>query len=85
MYVVGHTVEIIDDVPQMKFDVVGSTGNIYKTIIGKVPTCNCPDALKGNQCKHILYGMYPSSLLFFIAILITPYHHYHYPYPYPYP
>jgi hypothetical protein len=37
------------------FDVAGTTGNIYQVTISKVPTCSCPDALKGNQCKHIIY------------------------------
>ncbi|EAW10118.1 RING finger protein [Aspergillus clavatus NRRL 1] len=55
MYVVGHSVAWDEDVPEVEFSVVGSTGNIYTTVIGKVPSCNCPDALKGNQCKHILY------------------------------
>jgi hypothetical protein len=22
-----------------------------------VPSCDCPDGGKGNQCKHIFYGM----------------------------
>ncbi|PYI10333.1 RING finger domain protein [Aspergillus sclerotiicarbonarius CBS 121057] len=55
MFVVGHTVTDVDDAPEMCFDIVGTTGNIYKTTIGKVPTCSCPDAQKGNQCKHICY------------------------------
>ncbi|PWY93777.1 RING finger domain protein [Aspergillus sclerotioniger CBS 115572] len=55
MFVVGHTVTDVDDAPKMSFDIVGTTGNIYKTTIGKVPTCTCPDAQKGNQCKHICY------------------------------
>ncbi|KZO97068.1 hypothetical protein CALVIDRAFT_454547, partial [Calocera viscosa TUFC12733] len=37
------------------FKVLGSTGNIYTVTIDKVPACNCPDALKGNHCKHILF------------------------------
>jgi hypothetical protein len=56
MFVVGQTVSGTDEVPELNFDIVGSTGNIYKTTVGKVPTCNCPDARKGNQCKHICYG-----------------------------
>lgn len=56
MYVVGHTVTDVEGVPKMEFDIVGTTGNIYKTTIGKVPFCNCPDGRKGNQCKHICYG-----------------------------
>ncbi|RAH61855.1 RING finger domain protein [Aspergillus piperis CBS 112811] len=56
MFVVGHSVTEVDDAPEISFDIVGTTGNIYKTTIGKVPSCSCPDALKGNQCKHICYG-----------------------------
>ncbi|KAL4889669.1 hypothetical protein BDV59DRAFT_104435 [Aspergillus ambiguus] len=55
MYVVGHTVTDAEGIPKITFDIVGTTGNIYKTTIGKVPVCDCPDGLKGNQCKHICY------------------------------
>ncbi|KAB8228462.1 RING finger protein [Aspergillus alliaceus] len=55
MFVLGYTVTGADDVPEMSFDIAGTTGNIYKTVIGKEPTCSCPDARKGNQCKHICY------------------------------
>lgn len=61
MFVVGHTVSGTDEAPEITFDIVGSTGNLYKTVIGKVPTCDCPDAAKGNQCKHICYGKSGSS------------------------
>jgi len=37
------------------FDLAGSTGNIYQITVSKVPKCTCPDAGKGNQCKHIIY------------------------------
>ncbi|KAK2463824.1 hypothetical protein APHAL10511_004129 [Amanita phalloides] len=37
------------------FSVLGSTGNVYTVVIDLVPRCNCPDALKGNHCKHILF------------------------------
>ncbi|KAF8707331.1 hypothetical protein AX14_013607 [Amanita brunnescens Koide BX004] len=37
------------------FSVLGSTGNVYTVVIDEVPRCNCPDALKGNHCKHILF------------------------------
>lgn len=33
----------------------GTTGNVYTITIDKIPSCNCPHALKGNQCKHIIY------------------------------
>lgn len=37
------------------FDIAGTTGNIYQVKIGRMPSCTCPDAKKGNQCKHIVY------------------------------
>lgn len=37
------------------FDIAGTTGNIYQVTISKEPSCTCPDAGKGNQCKHIIY------------------------------
>jgi len=37
------------------FKVLGSTGNVYTVTISHVPSCDCPDALKGNHCKHILF------------------------------
>ena len=44
-----------DDDPEEQVDIAGTTGNIYTVIIGKEPSCTCPDARKGNQCKHIVY------------------------------
>ncbi|GBE90195.1 hypothetical protein SCP_1900440 [Sparassis crispa] len=38
-----------------EFSVLGSTGNVYTVVIGKKPSCSCPDAQKGNHCKHILF------------------------------
>ena len=61
MFVVENNVNIVDGTPEMDFDIVGSTGNIYKTVIKKAPTCSCMDCLKGNQCKHICYGKMGSS------------------------
>ncbi|KAJ5907903.1 hypothetical protein N7495_000585 [Penicillium taxi] len=65
MFVVAHQVQIQSQasadenanqgVPEFYFTMVGTTGNIYKVTIGKVPTCDCPDGEKGNQCKHICY------------------------------
>ncbi|KAG8925951.1 hypothetical protein FRC01_009509 [Tulasnella sp. 417] len=37
------------------FKVLGSTGNVYTVTIDKLPSCDCPDASKGNHCKHILF------------------------------
>lgn len=67
MFIVGQQVrETDDDVPEFYFDVVGSTGNIYKVKIGKLPSCDCPDALfrcRG-ECKHIIYGTSSSTQIF---------------------
>lgn len=46
-----------DDVPEEKVIVAGSTGNVYTVSICLVPSCDCPHAKKGNQCKHIIYVM----------------------------
>ncbi|ROT41689.1 hypothetical protein SODALDRAFT_308631 [Sodiomyces alkalinus F11] len=46
-----------DSVPQERVELAGSTGNVYTITISHCPSCNCPHALKGNQCKHILYVM----------------------------
>ena len=61
MFIVDYTVGGTDEAPEISFNIVGTTGNIYRTIIGKEPTCDCPDGLKGNQCKHICYGTCPGS------------------------
>ncbi|KAJ0414964.1 RING finger domain protein [Aspergillus carlsbadensis] len=76
MFVVGQTVDGADGVPEMKFDIVGSTGNLYRISIGKEPTCNCPDGAKGNQCKHICYVLVkvlraPTHLQYQLAFLST--------------
>jgi hypothetical protein len=38
-------------------ELAGSTGNVYTVRIARQPTCDCPHAAKGNQCKHVLYVM----------------------------
>lgn len=39
-----------------KFDMAGTTGNVYEVTIDKKPKCTCMDAtIRGNQCKHIIY------------------------------
>lgn len=46
------------DNPEHPFETIslaGTTGNVYTIRIDKVPTCNCPHAKKGNQCKHVVY------------------------------
>lgn len=46
-----------DDVPEEKVIMAGSTGNVYTQNVGLLPSCDCPHAKKGNQCKHIIYVM----------------------------
>jgi hypothetical protein len=43
------------------FDIAGTTGNVYQVTISKVPNCSCPDASKGNHCKHIIYVGIPTN------------------------
>ena len=37
------------------FVVLGSTGNVYNVTIDDKISCTCPDALKGNRCKHAFF------------------------------
>jgi hypothetical protein len=43
--------------PTETISLAGTTGNVYTISIDKVPTCDCPHAKKGNQCKHVVYVM----------------------------
>lgn len=43
------------DHPIETISLAGTTGNVYTIVIDKVPSCDCPHARKGNQCKHIAY------------------------------
>lgn len=43
------------DCPEMFLEITGSTGNVYQVCIARQPTCNCPHARAGNQCKHTLF------------------------------
>lgn len=38
-----------------EFTILGSTGNVYRVEIGDRVRCNCPDAERGNVCKHQLF------------------------------
>ncbi|KAF2742431.1 hypothetical protein M011DRAFT_481722 [Sporormia fimetaria CBS 119925] len=46
-----------DQLPEEKVLIAGSTGNLYTVQVKQVPSCDCPHAKKGNQCKHIIYVM----------------------------
>ncbi|KAF2759768.1 hypothetical protein EJ05DRAFT_308944 [Pseudovirgaria hyperparasitica] len=54
MFVVDRE-RIAGEIPEEVIDLAGTSGNIYTIRIGLVPSCNCPHARKGNQCKHIIY------------------------------
>lgn len=43
--------------PTETISLAGTTGNVYTITIDKVPTCDCPHAAKGNQCKHVVFCM----------------------------
>ncbi|GAA6003778.1 uncharacterized protein JCM10292_003372 [Rhodotorula paludigena] len=60
-----------------EFKVLGSTGNVYTIKVDKIPTCDCPDGLKGNKCKHQLFvmlkvlGVPQSSNLWYQSALLS--------------
>lgn len=54
-YVIGRSRGGTAVCPEETFEVTGSTGNIYTVIVKQQPTCNCPHARKGNQCKHVIF------------------------------
>ncbi|KAG6093066.1 hypothetical protein E4U30_004694 [Claviceps sp. LM220 group G6] len=65
-----------DDCPGEVFEIAGSTGNVYTVKIDRMPSCSCPHALKGNQCKHIIYILArvlhaPLDLVYQLAFLST--------------
>ncbi|KXS97768.1 hypothetical protein AC579_8820 [Pseudocercospora musae] len=41
--------------PTETLSIAGTTGNVYTITIDKKPSCDCPHAKKGNQCKHVVY------------------------------
>lgn len=62
------------DHPSETVSLAGTTGNVYTITIDKVPSCDCPHARKGNQCKHIVYVLSrilraPSDLEYQLAFL----------------
>ncbi|PFH59732.1 hypothetical protein XA68_11942 [Ophiocordyceps unilateralis] len=60
--------------PEETVLLAGSTGNVYTVHIGREPRCDCPHALRGNQCKHVLYVLErvlqaPFELVYQLALL----------------
>ena len=39
--------------PSVKFEVLGSTGNVYTVVVAEIPSCSCPDS--SVPCKHLLF------------------------------
>ncbi|OAQ63005.1 Znf1 [Pochonia chlamydosporia 170] len=54
-YVLQRTPCGTEDCPAESFEMTGSTGNIYTVHINREPSCDCPHALGGNQCKHVIF------------------------------
>lgn len=44
-----------EEEPSETVELTGSTGNIYTVTISRQPTCDCPHAREGHQCKHVVY------------------------------
>ncbi|EOD50767.1 putative ring finger domain protein [Neofusicoccum parvum UCRNP2] len=55
MFVIDRARGGTDACPEENVEIAGTTGNIYTVNISQVPSCTCPHAKKGNQCKHIIY------------------------------
>ncbi|GAB7351973.1 hypothetical protein MBLNU459_g2499t1 [Dothideomycetes sp. NU459] len=84
MFVIDRTRHVNEDCPHSTPDcpmetvvLAGTTGNIYTVNITHVPSCNCPNFIKGNkQCKHILYVLVkvlkaPGNLMYQAAFLTS--------------
>ena len=76
MIVIGRTRTDTEAFPREEIDIVGSTGNIYRVTIGRIPSCTCPDHQKGNECKHKVYAMHtvlkaPENLVYQLAYLTS--------------
>lgn len=41
--------------PEEKVSIAGTTGNLYTVHVKLEPSCDCPHANQGNQCKHIIF------------------------------
>jgi len=65
--------------PEETVELAGTTGNIYTINITQLPSCDCPHAKKGNQCKHIIYVLCrvlhaPAHLQYQLAFLRSELH-----------
>ncbi|KAF4538981.1 Ring finger domain protein [Lasiodiplodia theobromae] len=55
MFVIERSRGGTDDCPEENVEIAGTTGNVYNVNISLLPSCTCPHAAKGHQCKHIIY------------------------------
>jgi SWIM zinc finger len=55
MCVISRTRSDNEEIPEEVVEIAGTTGNVYNVKVNNEPSCSCPDAAKGNQCKHIIY------------------------------
>ncbi|KAL8913475.1 MAG: hypothetical protein Q9172_007274, partial [Xanthocarpia lactea] len=80
MFVIDRTrSSTADGPPSETISMAGTTGNIYDITISHLPRCTCPDNLKGNQCKHIIYVLHnvlkaPEHLQYQLAFLTSELH-----------
>ncbi|KAI3338088.1 hypothetical protein F4824DRAFT_98076 [Ustulina deusta] len=75
-YVLNRSRGGTPDCPEEEVEIAGSTGNIYKVQIARMPACDCPHARNGNQCKHVIYVMSRvlrarADLVYQLALLST--------------
>ncbi|KAJ5712807.1 hypothetical protein N7493_009275 [Penicillium malachiteum] len=75
MFIMNGRLDEEEGIPKISFDVVGATGNLYKVVVGQVPTCTCPDLrFRRVPCKHICYALVhalkaPTNLQYQLAFL----------------
>ena len=62
MFVIDRSRGDTQGIPEETIDLAGTTGNVYRITICQSPSCTCPDSLKGNQCKHIVYVYFSTHL-----------------------
>jgi hypothetical protein len=51
-----QTHEYDQKIKERKYDIMGTTKNVYTVTINKTPSCTCPDyKQRGKRCKHIYF------------------------------
>ncbi len=52
-------------------EIAGTTGNIYHVHIAQEPSCDCPHAMAGNQCKHWMYVSWPLMTALAVVMIVA--------------